>query len=293
MPELLRLLQQHRLQLRAAKKDWDKAEDAYKKAIEMQVRRRRRPTTVWRTSTTRSASSTSRREASAKATELAGDCRPLAVPAATPTRMYNQGVILWNAGKIAEAKKPFEAAVAGQSESRRSALSARHGARERRQPGGRRDRVRDLPEARARRAERRDGQGARRRSSRSSVRFRRAPGPAGRRSRSHRARRRPGRTRPRLRPPHRRLQDLLRRRTSAPPPTPARSTSARTRSRKRLPKMHATADLPLRWHLIGHLQSNKARKAAALSTSFTRSTPRRCCARSTRRPRPRARRSTC
>jgi hypothetical protein len=27
-------------------------------------------------------------------------------------------------------------------------------------------------------------------------------------------------------------------------------------------KMDATADLPLRWHLIGHLQSNKARKAA-------------------------------
>jgi pyridoxal phosphate enzyme (YggS family) len=30
-----------------------------------------------------------------------------------------------------------------------------------------------------------------------------------------------------------------------------------------LEKMHTTSDLPLRWHLIGHLQSNKARKAAA------------------------------
>src|SRR4051812_6536767 len=30
-----------------------------------------------------------------------------------------------------------------------------------------------------------------------------------------------------------------------------------------LAKMDATADLPLRWHLVGHLQSNKARKAAA------------------------------
>jgi pyridoxal phosphate enzyme (YggS family) len=29
-----------------------------------------------------------------------------------------------------------------------------------------------------------------------------------------------------------------------------------------LRKMHETADLPLRWHLVGHLQSNKARKAA-------------------------------
>ncbi len=30
-----------------------------------------------------------------------------------------------------------------------------------------------------------------------------------------------------------------------------------------LDKMDRTADLPLRWHLVGHLQSNKARKAAA------------------------------
>ena len=29
-----------------------------------------------------------------------------------------------------------------------------------------------------------------------------------------------------------------------------------------LPKIAATADLPIRWHLVGHLQSNKARKAA-------------------------------
>ena len=29
-----------------------------------------------------------------------------------------------------------------------------------------------------------------------------------------------------------------------------------------LQKIEATADLPIRWHLIGHLQSNKARKAA-------------------------------
>ena len=30
-----------------------------------------------------------------------------------------------------------------------------------------------------------------------------------------------------------------------------------------LPKMDAVHDLPIRWHLVGHLQSNKARKAAA------------------------------
>ena len=28
-----------------------------------------------------------------------------------------------------------------------------------------------------------------------------------------------------------------------------------------LPKMDETADLPIRWHLVGHLQSNKAKKA--------------------------------
>jgi uncharacterized pyridoxal phosphate-containing UPF0001 family protein len=30
------------------------------------------------------------------------------------------------------------------------------------------------------------------------------------------------------------------------------------------PKIASALDLPLRWHLLGHLQSNKARKAAAL-----------------------------
>jgi pyridoxal phosphate enzyme (YggS family) len=35
------------------------------------------------------------------------------------------------------------------------------------------------------------------------------------------------------------------------------------RVQEALAKVDATADLPLRWHLVGHLQSNKARKAAA------------------------------
>jgi len=35
------------------------------------------------------------------------------------------------------------------------------------------------------------------------------------------------------------------------------------RLQEALPKMDQTADLPLRWHLVGHLQSNKARKAGA------------------------------
>ena len=48
--------------------------------------------------------------------------------------MYNQGVILWNAGKVADAKKQFEGGDRGEPEPRRSALSARHGAGERGQP---------------------------------------------------------------------------------------------------------------------------------------------------------------
>src|SRR4029077_8934821 len=35
------------------------------------------------------------------------------------------------------------------------------------------------------------------------------------------------------------------------------------RVQEALPKMDQTADLPLRWHLVGHLQSNKAKKAGA------------------------------
>ena len=35
------------------------------------------------------------------------------------------------------------------------------------------------------------------------------------------------------------------------------------RIQEALPKMDRTADLPLRWHLVGHLQSNKAKKAGA------------------------------
>lgn len=35
-----------------------------------------------------------------------------------------------------------------------------------------------------------------------------------------------------------------------------------------LEKMASSADLPIRWHLLGHLQSNKARKAAASFTTI-------------------------
>src|SRR5204862_2525487 len=55
-------------------------------------------------------------EASKKAMELvgtpaAGGAPGAAPAAATPSQVFNQGVILWNAGKIPEAKAQFEAAV--------------------------------------------------------------------------------------------------------------------------------------------------------------------------------------
>ena len=44
-----------------------------------------------------------------------------------------------------------------------------------------------------------------------------------------------------------------------------------------LQKIGETADMEIRWHLIGHLQSNKARKAAPPSRPSTRSTRSICC----------------
>ena len=110
------------------------------------------------------------------------------------------------------------------------------------------------------------------RSSRSSVRFRRAPGPAGRRSRSHRARRRPGRTRPRLHPPRRRLQDVLRR----PRPRRRRRRPARLR-REQGPgsacrRWTQTADLaaPLAPHRPPAVEQGAARPRALRRDSLRR-----------------------
>jgi TolA-binding protein len=52
-----------------------------------------------------------RRPTSAKATELSTNLSATGGAGAGADAMYNQGVILWNAGKVAEAKKQFEAAV--------------------------------------------------------------------------------------------------------------------------------------------------------------------------------------
>ena len=63
---------------------------------------------------------------------------------------FNQGIILWNQGKIAEAKVKFEETIKMNATPCGRALSARHGALERRQADRSGHRVRNLREAGAR-----------------------------------------------------------------------------------------------------------------------------------------------
>ena len=93
------------------KKDYDKAEAAYKKAIEI------KPDYAEAYSGLANVYNATRKfdeaaTASAKAMELSGSGAAAAGGGGNADAMFNQGVILWNAGKIAEAKKQFEGAVA-------------------------------------------------------------------------------------------------------------------------------------------------------------------------------------
>jgi tetratricopeptide (TPR) repeat protein len=92
------------------KKEYDKAEESYKKAIEL------KPDYAEAYSGLANIYNLQRKfdlaaEASKKAGEIGGG-GAAAGGAGNADAMYNQGVILWNAGKIADAKKQFEAAVA-------------------------------------------------------------------------------------------------------------------------------------------------------------------------------------
>jgi tetratricopeptide (TPR) repeat protein len=89
------------------KKDYDKAEEAYKKAVEVKP-------SADAYNGLASVYTTQRKfdlaqEASKKAAELTATTPGGAV---SPDAAYNQGVVLWNAGKIAEAKAAFEQAIA-------------------------------------------------------------------------------------------------------------------------------------------------------------------------------------
>jgi tetratricopeptide (TPR) repeat protein len=96
----------------AQKKDWDQAETSYKKAIEL------KPDYGEAYNGLANIYNAQRKfdqaaEASKKAMELSGAAGAAAAGGGgNADAMFNQGVILWNAGKIADAKKQFEAAVA-------------------------------------------------------------------------------------------------------------------------------------------------------------------------------------
>lgn len=94
----------------AQKKDWDKAEAAYKKSTEL------KPDDATAHSGLATVYNAERKfdlaaEEGSKATQLASNLSASGGGGSADAE-YNQGVILWNSGKIAEAKKAFESAVA-------------------------------------------------------------------------------------------------------------------------------------------------------------------------------------
>jgi tetratricopeptide (TPR) repeat protein len=92
------------------KKDYDKAEAAYKKAIELKADYAEAYSGLANIYNAQRKFDEAA-AASGKASELAGG-GAAGAGGGNADAMYNQGVILWNAGKIPEAKKQFEAAVA-------------------------------------------------------------------------------------------------------------------------------------------------------------------------------------
>ncbi len=91
-------------------KEWDKAEEAYKKSIELKADDASSYSglaTVYNAQRKFDLAS----QASSKATELAGNLSAAGGASGSADAQYNQGVIFWNAGKVADAKKAFEGAV--------------------------------------------------------------------------------------------------------------------------------------------------------------------------------------
>ncbi len=93
------------------KKDYDGAEAAYKKAIELKpdyAEAYNGLANIYNATRKFDQAAT----ASAKAMELSSVLGASGGAGGNADAMFNQGVILWNAGKIADAKKQFEGAVA-------------------------------------------------------------------------------------------------------------------------------------------------------------------------------------
>jgi len=94
------------------KKDYDKAEAAYKKAIEIKADYSEAYNGLANIYNLQRKFDQAA-EASKKAMELSGGgAAGAGAGGGNADALYNQGVILWNAGKIPDAKKQFEAAVA-------------------------------------------------------------------------------------------------------------------------------------------------------------------------------------
>jgi tetratricopeptide (TPR) repeat protein len=92
------------------KKDYDKAEVAYKKAIELKADYAEAYGGLANVYNAQRKFDLAT-EAGAKAAQLSGTGASGA-SGGNADALFNQGVILWNAGKIADAKKQFEAAIA-------------------------------------------------------------------------------------------------------------------------------------------------------------------------------------
>ncbi|PYR40753.1 MAG: hypothetical protein DMF93_10225 [Acidobacteria bacterium] len=93
------------------KKDYEKAEAAYKKAIELKADYAEAYNGLANIYNAQRKFDDAA-AASAKAMELSGGAAAGAAGGGNADAMFNQGVILWNAGKVADAKKQFEGAVA-------------------------------------------------------------------------------------------------------------------------------------------------------------------------------------
>jgi len=90
----------------AQKKEYDKSEEAFKKAMTM------KPDSAEPYNALANIYNSQRRfDDAAKMTEEATKRAGTSLEGGSPDQLFNQGVIFWNAGKIADAKKQFEAAL--------------------------------------------------------------------------------------------------------------------------------------------------------------------------------------
>jgi tetratricopeptide (TPR) repeat protein len=97
--------------MHSQKKEYDKAEEAYKKAIELKsdyVDAYNGLANIYNAQRKFEQAA----EASKKAMEIGGTLGAAGGGGGSADALFNQGVILWNAGKIADAKKQFEATIA-------------------------------------------------------------------------------------------------------------------------------------------------------------------------------------